>query len=609
MNPLDAARQAIADVLSPAHFYAAPPAQLQWEHLSAEETPWELVRGQLVPRHLSRHLHIFESWNIFVSQNGQRSAEPVLSRKLDAASGLVHVVRGLDCWTWEGYHAGDNVYLSRAVPRWLRELVGTQKKALSLEPKELRAELALWVFRAVVGLSRLPLTSVEAPLPGFSLGTVAYFFNPDRCQGWAGEEQRPLTNWRQLPALYWYDLGPEIRARWLEFLLRSVPPAEVADAAVAWVAIARDQNQAAAGGLALLRAVFNDTALSPYTDFVDKTLVFLRQLVEQKYFALAQHVDFLCWLLCRLARHLTAYDLFTFHHRGANYPDALLLDAALKELLRLVEEDPSLFAGDDREACLRRRALRLAWLHRRRYEGHPVPDAPTSPGENMRVLPPPHVRVPEEQILNPARRRKRLYAGDPLANHAGPQAQRVLHECGRDLQRETELRELGMAVFIERPLAGAKAPGEPDLSPLLAHQAQSQSLAERALLELAREPQLGLSADDVARYREVLARPWSVGGIQARTLSMDLPRIVSLADAVKAASDFVILRTLPKCVRRFCELSSVAGLLQAGGINIGDNESWLIVANATAAGKPGVLIRDALGQQALQLEVDPLLPS
>ena len=78
-----------------------------------------------------------------------------------------------------------------------------------------------------------------------------------------------------------------------------------------------------------------------------------------------------------------------------------------------------LFLGETANKRLRRRALRQAWLIRRRYEGWPVPDLPTSPGENNRVLPPSHPRVPEEQILQPSRRTRRLYADDPLPSHLG----------------------------------------------------------------------------------------------------------------------------------------------------------------------------------------------
>ena len=379
MNPLDTVRHAIADVLHPTNFYSAPSVQLRWEHLPTETTPWEIHRGQLAPRHLSRESQALECWNVLRLQDGQVSGEPLLSLKLDAERGQLHVVRGLLCWTWEGYHAGDNVYLSREVRRWVRELVGT----LSLTPCSngmvLRDDLALWVFRAVVGASRLPLTSVEAPLPGFSLGEFAYFHGADRSPDLADQNQRPMTSWRQLIEHCCPDCRPELRAKWLEFLLRCVPADEVPQAAAECVRLWRELGQDAVKTIAQLRAVFNDVALSPYTDFVDKTLQFLHRLVEQKHLTVENHVDFLGWLLRHLARHLTAYDLITFHHRGANYPDALLLDAALKDALLLCEKHSHLFAGDDGPACIRRRGLRLAWLHRRRYEGHPVPDAPPRP--------------------------------------------------------------------------------------------------------------------------------------------------------------------------------------------------------------------------------------
>ncbi len=544
MIDLSAVRQSIAAVLSPGCFYASLPLRLEWEHLSADDTPWEVSRGCLFARHLSRATAIFETWNVWLLQDSERSGEPLLSLKLDSEHGQLHVVRGIWCWTWEGYQAEDNVFLSREVPRWVRELVGT----VDIGPdsgESLQANLAWWVFRAVVGLSRLPLTSVEAPLPGFSLGELAYFYHPSRLA------TDPLTSWPELLAHYHDQWPSEVRTKWLEFLLRCAPASAVGDAATAFAKRWLDKGRSTADAVALLRAVFNEVALSPYTDFVDKTLAFLRQLVEKAFLTAQQHVDFLGWLLRQLARHLTAYDLITFHHRGANYPDALLLDSALKEFLRLLELYPALFEGDDRPARLRRRALRLAWLHRRRYEGHAVPDAPTSPGENMRILPPPFERVPEEQIFNPGKRQKRLYYGDPLPNHVGPHGQRVQEQCGRDLQDVHELRELGMAIFIERPLGAGKAPGEPDFSPLLAHEGYSRSLAERALGELQREPLFALSANDAAVCRGLLAQPWPTGGIPAHTLPTEPPRVVSLADAAKAAGDFVILRTLPASVRAF----------------------------------------------------------
>src|SRR5262249_25790696 len=157
----------------------------------------------------------------------------------------------------------------------------------------------------------------------------------------------------------------------------------------------------------------------------DKVLAVLRALDESSRLTAEHLTDFLGHLLRQLSRHLTAYDLVTFHHAGANYPDALVLDAILKDYLARIERQPDLFlsAGADAEGeGLRkrlRRALRQAVLLRRRYEGHLVPDTPTSPGENMRILPPPHVRVPEEQIYYPHRRTRRLYDGDPRDRHLG----------------------------------------------------------------------------------------------------------------------------------------------------------------------------------------------
>jgi hypothetical protein len=633
MNNLDAVREIIGDVLCPGHFFAGPSLRMEWEHAAHEETPWEIFRGRLAPRHVSRETAIFESWNIFLWQDGERSGEPLLSLKLDVERWQLHIVRGLLCWTWEGYDAGGNVYESREVQRWLRELIGSidlpfdRNESLPYHVQEsLRVEVVSWLAVAMTGLSRLPLTSVEAPLPGFTLGQLAYFYNADR----QTRQERPQTSWRELLTNYrdmwsyfeivsWFALASaswltnyrdmlayfEVSTKWLEFLIRVTPQQEVADLASACVRQWQTLELPSVDILGVLRTVFNEIALSPYTDFVDKTLAFLRQLVDLHYVTSTEQVDFLSWLLRQLARHLTAYDLVTFHHRGANYPDALLLDAALKEYLRLLEQQPALFDGDKHPARLRRRALRQAWLHRRRYEGHPVPDAPTSPGENMRVLPSPHQRVPEEQIVHFGKRKKRLYQGDPLPSHVGVHGLRVLQHCGRDLQLAQEVRESGMAVFIERPLALVKVLGEPDLSPLLAHEAFSRSLAERALAELAREPLLGLSTADVAHCRAVLAESWPNGGIAANTLPTEPPRVVALADAAKAANDFVILRTLPASLRDFDIWPDVSAVLQKHGIDLNAPGSrWLVIGSVTAQGKPGVSICDGNGQRLVELEVD-----
>jgi len=246
----------------------------------------------------------------------------------------------------------------------------------------------------------------------------------------------------------------------------------------------------------------------------------------------------------------------TFHHRGANYPDTLLLDAGLKALLRRLEAHPEAFgdaADDTSEARDRkrrwRRALRQGWLLRRFYENHPVPDAPTSPGENTRVLPPPHVRVPEEQILQPSKRTRRLFAGDPLTGHLGPHGEQVLRQSIHDLHHPQELLELGLALFLDRPLGAAKEPGESDQTVLLSHLAFSRSVAQRRLKYLTET--LGLLPDAAERdaLRQALAGFSVVGVPLSEVGGRPRPGAVSASDARQVADDFVFLRTTTASAR------------------------------------------------------------
>ena len=93
---------------------------------------------------------------------------------------------------------------------------------------------------------------------------------------------------------------------------------------------------------ATLRALFNDVSLSPWTDFIDKVLALLALVEKAGLLSVEQVIDFESYLLRLVCRHLTAYDLVTFHHRGANYPDALLLDAVLTDYLARIERNPAL---------------------------------------------------------------------------------------------------------------------------------------------------------------------------------------------------------------------------------------------------------------------------
>jgi hypothetical protein len=540
-------QEIIAEVIAPAHFWVKPPLVLRVEQVS-EKIPWEIFRGCLLDAAQTRQQRLFTAWNLHL-EGPEKSAEALLSIKHDPEQYRLYVTRSLRCYAWEAYDAGDNVVLSRETIKWVPELVGSINLTQGLGAPELRSELAGLLFQAIVGTSRLPLTSVESPLPAFSLGDLGYFFRPDRPARDAG----PMGAWQVLLEEGRYAKQTEReKVKLLELLLRAVPAAELPElarrVAVRWGPLE--------GSIpALLRTLFNEVALTPYTAFVEHTLAFVQHLVESEALSIEAQIDFLGGLLRRLGRHLTAYDLVKFHHAGANYPDALLLDAVLKNYLALAERRPERFA----DSRLRRRAMRQGWLLRRLYDGHAVPDVPTSPGENLRLLPAPHGRVPDEQLAQPTRRRRRLYAGDDLSGQLGPNSRRLLRQSIQDLEHPAELRELGMAVFVERPLGVAKAVGEPDQTLLLAAEGFSKTLAGRRLALLQRDPEIGLS-DEVANTLWQQLRSLEVPGLPAVELASPRRPVVALVDALRVADDFVFLRTLPRGIADFAEQVDLSSL-------------------------------------------------
>jgi hypothetical protein len=290
---------------------------------------------------------------------------------------------------------------------------------------------------------------------------------------------------------------------------------------------------------------------------VDKALAFLNSLVGRKFLSPHDQADFLSHLLRQQGRHLTAYDLITFHQRGANYPDALLVDAVLKALLALADTEPKLFLDDSSDTepvknskRLRRRGLRQGWLLRCRYQNHAVPDAPTSEGENCRVLPGPHQRVPEEQILEIRRRKKRLFPDDPLTSYLGANSSAILSQSLVDLHDPGELRELGMALFLDRPLGAAKGPAEPDQTLLLSYEAYSPTLVQQRLDYMANGLKL-LTTSESEALRSRLQN-LNVNGLPVSKLRVSpRPSVVSLQDAGKVASDFVLIRTTPSTAAAF----------------------------------------------------------
>ncbi len=588
----------IGSVLQPGHFFVGPGLALAWTTPTEETVRWEVFRGRLVDATLTRQERCFRAWNVFLEDAAGRSAEPLLSVKWDTAPGEIHVVRAIQCYAWEGYDAGGNVYLSRETRKWVRELVGTVRLAEMTSADDLRDELVCRLFQAVVGTSRLPLTSVEAPLPAFSLGGLAYCYRPS-LSGVA----LPMRTYEELAHCYRdVALAPVERAKLLEAVLRCTP----ADT------LGRMGNRffgdAGEPPTQVLHTLFNEVSLSPYTGLAEQVLALLRALERSGRVTTAGTVDFLGRLLRRLARHLTAYDLVTFHHRGANYPDALVLDTLLRAYLGLAEQRPDLFADppagtkeERRAPRLRRRALRQAWLLRQWYKGLAVPEAPTSQGEALRVLPDPHPRIPEEQILQPARRTRRLFEAEPL-NAPPPD---VLRQAIADLFHPDELRELGTALFLDRPLGAGKAPGEPDATPLLSYEAFSASLAERRVEYLA--DKLGLL---LAHQREALCG-WVRRGLDIQGLPLEgipatcRPGVVSLADARQAAADLVLLRTTAPSARGLLDLYDFGPLSARTTLDYLRPGGFLVVGHGSGERGVVVTVHDAMMRPRAELACDP----
>lgn len=566
VGPLEllAIGQLIDAVVQPGHFLVAPPLTLRWEPARAEEVPWELFRGRLLDAAHTRQTRSFLSWHVIEVGSQVEEIEPLLAIRLDPQARTIHVTRGLLCRVWEGHDAGSGVIESREVTRWTRELVGS----LALDDfgslDDVRDEIICLLWQAVVGTSRLPLLSVETPLPAFTFGRLAYVHNPARADSEQASE--PMTTWHELIAHGLHaGLASTEQVKLLEAVLRNAKPDDMPAAAATFLERWRELGRADAELPRLLRAVFNAVSLSPWTSFVANALAFAEALVPLGAITTAQEIDFLGYLLRQLGRHLTAYDLVTFHHRGANYPDALLLDAALKVYLQRIETNPGLFTGDTSAAQQRRRALRQGCLARRHYEGHLVPDVPTSPGENSRVLPGDTPHAPEEQLTHLLRRRRRLFEGDALIALFGPTARDALAQSAHDLGDAAERTELGLAVFIDRPLGYAKAPAEPDQTPLLAHEAYSRSIALRrldALGKLLEAVGVSVAPGLLLDLKNNVRSTSPVAGLEATLIASPGRPVAALADMRRVADDFVIVRTLPGGLGALWRLFDFAPLLR-----------------------------------------------
>jgi len=452
----DEVASAVGTALTPGCFFLAPGCRLRVRHEPREEIPWELFAGHLLDETKTRLRKSFESWNIHFDD----SVAPVISVKYDQPEGRIHVTRNILTHVWAPYGEQRHVIQIRETQRWLPELIGTIELSLIADRFDLQQQISRLVLSAVVGTSRLPTTSLQTPLPQFSLGQLGYFpaLDSSHVDDTLSDPMGLLGRATEA------SVSSLERARLLEMSLRACEQAQVAQLATSFVERWREAGLAVQQVPSIVKTLFNHIALSPYTGFVDRLILMLHHWSRLDLIGPVPVIDTLSFMLRHLARHLTAFDLVTFHNLGAEYADALFLDAMLKAYLALIDGHPCEFELSLSDSItvasakrLRRRALRQAWLIRRHYDGRHVPDLPTSLGENRRVLPEPFGRIAEEQILDPDRRSKLLFAGD-ASQLLTDKSQCILEQSLSDLQLDAELHELGMATFLDRPLGIFKQP-------------------------------------------------------------------------------------------------------------------------------------------------------
>lgn len=444
----DSVAQAVSASLVPRAFFAPPEAPLSFSFDPRLTWRWEILAGRLLDPALTREERTFTAWHVEQQVDDRR--EPRVSILLDQREQALHVVRHVEVRGFEAYESQPNVIESRPVRKWTRELIRSCSLAGPAAPttgEQLTAWCAEGIYHALCGTSRLPIASHESQLPAFALGLIGYWpalavsgeqgraenTHPAASQLAFVTSDEPLNHPRYLAALALQGQLPRSqRAKLLEAALRTVagqPWEEVlaycARTVTAYEAAAREFPR-------LLRVLFNGLGLTPYVP-LEARLVELLERVALESGQVAPLLDTAAWMLLQLSRHLTAFDLRTFHNYGADYPDLLLLDALLGWLTAWLDRQPEWFLSDsgiDERTSRRRTAWLLAALLRKEHEGLPITPIPTSPGENQRVLPTlPHAPtepVDDAEIMDPRLRRKHLFADRALEDGWSPAVRKLL---------------------------------------------------------------------------------------------------------------------------------------------------------------------------------------
>ncbi len=315
---------ALDSALAPGRFFVAG-ASLAWRHDPAERLRWEIFRGHLLGGGQTRAEAEFDTHSVLFYVPGEERPQHAISLRTSAAEGRVYVTRELWIQGEETYEPAPNVIDTRPALVLERELVGTIDLSRFADADSLAAELERYVLLALTGTSRLPITSVESPLPAFSFGRWGY-----------------LPGGRTPPA------SPiDEPSRWIE---RGVAAADAEPGGAgpgAGAGPAGGPPRSDRGACPLLARtertarvrrcgyrendprLFNQISLTPYTGLVDNLLALGERLVELGAVEEPAWVDLIGFMLRQLTRHLAAFDLVTFHNQGANYPDALLIESLI----------------------------------------------------------------------------------------------------------------------------------------------------------------------------------------------------------------------------------------------------------------------------------------
>src|SRR5262249_27989480 len=215
----------------------------------------------------------------------------------------------------------------------------------------------------------------------------------------------------------------------------------------------------------------------------------------------------------------------------------------------------------------------------------------------------PYPRVPDEQIIDSTKWTRQLFDNDPLPAHLGAAGNEVLRHSILDLQYPHELRELGMALFLDRPLGVFKRPSEPDQTPLLSYEMFSRSLAQRRLRELTEQWELIANPMERDNYQGRLQELTVEGIHPVIPTGRPRPGSVSLADAFQVASDFVALQTTTRSLHEFLALFDWSQLAEQCSLDFLIRKRRVLIVRGAAEGT--LAVYDDQRQQRFELEIDP----